>query len=104
MTRVMAWCLQIRIKRNDEFHGKKLERTLIDYLVRSGVSGATVWTGVDGFGKRGRSTLKIEGLTINLPMVIEIIDSKEKLEPMLPEIKRMVDENGLVTLHEVGVI
>jgi PII-like signaling protein len=98
------WCLQIRIKRNDELHGKRLEQSLLNFLINAGVSGATVWTGVDGFGKRGRSTTKIEGITINLPMVIEIIDTREKLEPILPSIKRMVDDNGLVTLHEVDVI
>ena len=54
------------------------------------VAGATVWTGVDGFGKRKRSTLKLEGVTINMPMVIEIIDEKSKLEPLLPQIKRLL--------------
>jgi PII-like signaling protein len=37
------------------------------------ILGATVWTGVDGFGKRRRSTVTIEGITINMPMVIEVI-------------------------------
>ena len=68
------------------------------------VTGATVWTGVDGLGKRKRSTLKLEGVTINMPMVIEIIDERSKLEPLLPQIKRMVDDNGIVTIHEVDSI
>jgi PII-like signaling protein len=68
------------------------------------VAGATVWTGVDGFGKRKRSTIKLEGVTINMPMVIEIIDEKSKLEPLLPQIKRMVDDNGIVTIHDVEAI
>jgi uncharacterized protein len=68
------------------------------------VAGATVWTGVDGFGKRKRSTIKLEGVTINMPMVMEIIDEKSKLEPLLPQIKRMVDDNGIVTIHDVEAI
>ena len=68
------------------------------------VAGATMWTGVDGFGKRKRSTLKLEGVTINMPMVIEIIDEKSKLEPLLPQIKMIVDDNGIVTLHEVQAV
>jgi PII-like signaling protein len=40
----------------------------------------------------------------NMPMVIEIIDDKSKLEPLLPQIKMMVDDNGIVTLHEVDSI
>ena len=39
-----------------------------------------------------------------MPMVIEIIDERSKLEPLLPQIKRMVDDNGIITLHEVESI
>ena len=95
----------IRIKRNDELSGKRVSKLLIDFLMQNHVAGATVWTGVDGFGKeRKRSTIKLEGVTINMPMVIEIIDEKSKLEPLLPQIKRMVDDNGIVTLHDVEAI
>jgi uncharacterized protein len=40
----------------------------------------------------------------NMPMVIEVVDEKSKLEPLLPQIRRMVGDNGLVTLQEVNVI
>lgn len=95
--------LTIRIKKNDNFEGKRLERALLDFLVQSGISGATVWAGVDGFGKRGRSKVQIEGITFNMPLMIEVIEEREKLEPLLIEIKNMVDDNGLVTVHEVDV-
>jgi PII-like signaling protein len=94
----------IRIKRNDEFDGKRLHKLLIDFLIHNKVAGSTVWTGVDGFGKRRRSTIQLEGITINMPLIIEIIDEKTKLEPLLPDLKMMVDDNGLVTVHEVDVI
>ena len=45
-------CLTIRIKRNDELRGKRVHKLLIDFLMQNNVAGATVWTGVDGFGKR----------------------------------------------------
>lgn len=95
--------LVIRIKKNDSFEGKRLERALVDFLVHSGISGATVWVGVDGFGKRGKSSVQIEGVTFNMPLVIEVIEEREKLEPLLVQIKSMVDDNGLVTVHEVDV-
>jgi PII-like signaling protein len=98
------WCLIIRIKKNDQFRGKRLDKVLIDFLMGAKISGATVWTGVDGFGKRKRSTVQLEGITINMPMMIEVIDEKSKLEPILPQIRRMVGDNGIVTLHEVNVI
>ena len=99
-----AWSLMIRIKKNDKLGGRMLEKALLDFLVEAGISGATVWTGVDGFGKRGRSTVHLEGLAVNMPMMIEVIDEKSKLEPLLPQIKRMIDDNGLVTLHEVDML
>jgi len=102
--RQIIWSITIRIKKNDQFRGKRLEKTLINFFIESKISGATVWTGVDGFGKRKRSTIHVEGITINMPMVIEVIDEKSKLEPLLPQIKGMVGNNGLVTLHEVEVI
>jgi PII-like signaling protein len=76
----------------------------MNFLMKNKISGATVWTGVDGFGKRRRSTITLEGITINMPMIIEIIDEKSKLEPLLPELKMIIDDNGLVTIHEVDVI
>ena len=102
--RMKMLCLTIRIKRNDEFNHKRLNKLIIDYLIKHKISGATVWTGVDGFGKRRRSTLTIEGITMNMPMIIEVIDEKSKLEPLLPDLKMMVDDNGIVTIHEVDVI
>ena len=98
------WCLTIRIKRNDEFRGRRLEKALIDFLMDAKISGATVWTGIDGFGKRGRSIVRIEGIIMNMPMIIEVIDERPKLEPLFPQIRRMTGDNGLVTLHEVNVI
>ncbi|MGB8164969.1 MAG: DUF190 domain-containing protein [Nitrososphaeraceae archaeon] len=97
-------CLTIRIKRNDELQGKRLHNVLLDFLMQNKIAGATVWTGVDGFGKRKRATIKLEGITINMPLIIEVIDEPTKLEPLLPQIKRMVDDNGIVTLHEVDTI
>ncbi len=98
------WSVIVRFKRNDELGGKRLEPLVIDLLTKAGVSGATVWTGVDGFGKRGKSTLKREGVTVNMPIIIEVIDEQSKLEPLLPELKRIVGDNGLVTIQDVYVL
>ena len=80
-------CLTIRIKRNDELKGKRVHKLLIDFLMQNNVAGATVWTGVDGFGKRKRATLKLEGVTMNMPMVIEIIDEQSRLNHSYLRIK-----------------
>ncbi|MBA3284257.1 MAG: DUF190 domain-containing protein [Nitrosopumilus sp.] len=104
MVRQSMLCLTIRIKKNDEINGKRLEKVLLEFLKKAKVSGATVWLGVDGFGKSGKSTLHLEGLTINQPMMIDIVEESSKIEPLLPELKRMVNDHGLITIHYVDVI
>lgn len=98
------WCLTIRIKKNDELKGKRLYNAILDYMMRAGISGATVINAVDGFGRRGKSTLRIEGISINYPLVIEVVEEPEKLSPLLPEIKHMVDDNGVMTYQEVYML
>jgi PII-like signaling protein len=104
MVRQSMLCLTIRIKKNDEIGGKRLEKVLLEFLRKSKVSGATVWLGVDGFGKSGKSTVHLEGLTFNQPMMIDIVEESSKIEPLLPELKRMVNDHGFITIHHVDVI
>lgn len=98
------WNVTIRIKKNDELEGKRLKSLLMKLLVEAGIEGATIWTGVNGFGKRGKSTLHLEGVFVNMPLIIEVVDEQQKLEPLLPELKRIVGDNGLVSISEVYVI
>lgn len=97
-------CLTIRLKKNDTVGGKKMEKRILDLLHDSDILGAIVWLGVDGFGRRGRSTVHLEGLMINQPMMIETIDEREKIEPLLIPLKRIIGDNGFMTIHEVDVI
>jgi len=102
--RIKMWSVTIRFKKNDELGGKRLQTLLMDFLKKADVSGATVWTGVNGFGKRGKSTMHLEGVTVNMPLIIEVIDEQSKLEPLLPELKRIVGDNGLVSIQDVYVL
>lgn len=104
MTLKKMMCLTIRIKKNDNVNGKRLEKAIIDFLMKSNVLGAIVWLGVDGFGRRGKSTVHLEGLMINQPMMIESIDEKEKIEPLLLPLKNMIGDNGFITIHKVQVV
>ncbi|MCW4023555.1 MAG: DUF190 domain-containing protein [Candidatus Bathyarchaeota archaeon] len=102
--RQKMWDLTIRIKKNDELGGKRLQTLIMELLVKNKIEGATVWTGVNGFGKRGKSTMHLEGVQINMPLIIEVIDLQEKLEPILPELKQVIGDDGLVTIQETYVI
>lgn len=97
-------CLNIRIKKNDEVDGKRLEKIIIEYLIKSNVLGSIVWLGVDGFGRRGRSTVHLEGLMINQPLMIETIDESEKIEHLLLPLKKIIGDNGFITIHKVLVV
>jgi PII-like signaling protein len=98
------WDLIIRIKKNDTIGSKRIEALIMDMFMKANIAGATVWTGVDGFGKRGKSTLHLEGVTVNMPLLIEVIDEQIKLEPLLPDLKRIVGDDGLVSISEVYVL
>jgi hypothetical protein len=68
------------------------------------LAGATVLRGPMGFGAHSRlHTAKVLRLSEDLPMVIEIVDSHEKIDELMPHIEEMVQE-GLVTLETVRVI
>lgn len=98
------WCLIIRIRKNDNYRGKRIHNVILDILKKGKITGATMWTGFGGYGKRGTSNFKIEGISVNMPLLIEVVDDLKKLENVLPEIKEIVGDNGLVTIHQVGVI
>lgn len=98
------YCLTIRIRKNDTTDGKRTHLVILDQLKKSKISGATVWTGIGGYGKHGKSDLHIEGIAVNMPLIIDIIDDVSKIEAILPEIKKIVDGNGLVTIHKVDCI
>ena len=72
--------------------------------MKAEIEGVLVWTGVNGFGKRGKSTLHLEGVSVNMPLIIEVVDKKEKLELLLPDLKLIVGDNGLLTIQETYVI
>ena len=104
MRTMKMWCMVIRIKRNDNYEGKRSHTAILETLKKFHISGATAWTGVEGYGKRGKSNFQIEGISVNMPLMIEVVEELPKIEAVLPEIKKIVGDNGLITLHEVGAV
>ena len=96
--------LRIFIGESDRWHGKPLYEAIILRAREMGVAGATMLRGMMGYGAASRiHTAKILRLSEDLPIIVEIVDSKEKIESLLPLIDEMVQE-GLVTLENVRVI
>jgi len=96
--------MRIHIGESDKRHGKPLHEAIVEMLRKEGFSGATVLRGVAGYG--GSSiyhTDKILRLSQDLPIVLEVIESTERIEQVLPRLDEMVD-GGLITLEKVRVI
>ena len=99
-----GWQLRIFIGESDRWEGKPLYEAIVLKAREIQMTGATVLRGPMGFGGHSRlHTAKILRLSEDLPIVIEIIDAKEKIDDLMPHIDQMVEE-GLVTLERVRVI
>jgi PII-like signaling protein len=96
--------LRIFIGESDRWKGKPLYEAIILKAREMGIAGATMLRGMMGYGGASRiHTAKILRLSEDLPIVVEIVDSKEKITALLPTIEEMVQE-GLVTLENVRVL
>lgn len=96
--------LRIFIGEGDRWHGAPLYESIVLKARELHLAGATVLRGPMGFGATSRlHTAKVLRLSEDLPIIIEIVDSRPKIEELLPHIDEMVQE-GLVTLERVEVI
>jgi CBS domain-containing protein/PII-like signaling protein len=96
--------LWIFIGEKDRWAGKPLYLAILEVLQRQGCSGATVFRGLAGFGANSLiHTVLLLELSTDLPIVITLVDRKDRLQRILPEICEMVQE-GLVTLAPVEVV
>lgn len=96
--------LRIFIGETDKFDGRPLYKAIVEKARKRGMAGATVIRGILGFGANSRiHTSQILRLSEDLPLVIEIVDSEERINVFLPELDKMIGE-GLVTLEKVRII
>src|SRR5512137_198944 len=99
-----AVLLRIFLGESDRWEHKPLYEAVVLKARELHLAGATVLRGPMGFGKSSRlHTAKILRLSMDLPLVIEIVDSEEKIQSFLPVLNQMVG-GGLVTLEKVRVI
>lgn len=99
-----AVLLRIYIGESDRWEHRPLYEAIVLKARELHLAGATVLRGPMGYGKSSRlHTAKILRLSHDLPLVIEIVDSEEKIRSFLPVLDRMVT-GGLVTLENVKVI
>lgn len=96
--------MRIFIGESDRHEGRPLYERLVELFRERGFAGATVVRGIMGFGANAMvHTAKILRLSMDLPIVVEVVDSEERIQAILPELDGML-EGGLVTMERVRVV
>ena len=99
-----ALLLRIFVGENDRADGRPLYEAIVLKARELKLAGATVLRGPMGFGRSSHlHTTKILRLSEDLPFIVEIVDSEDKIDAFLPELERIMG-SGLVTLEKVRVI
>jgi hypothetical protein len=96
--------VRIFIGESDKWHHRPLSMALLERLRKEGFAGATVFHGVAGFGARSvLHTSHLLRLSEDLPVVIEVVDTPDHIDRLVPILDEMVSE-GLVTLEKARVL
>lgn len=90
--------------RSGRHRGKPLYEAILLMLRENGIAGATVVRGIAGFGASARiHTEKILRLSLDLPIIVEVVETEENIQAMLPELDVLID-GGLITLERARVV
>ena len=96
--------MRIHIGERDKYRGKPLYQEIVELLRSRHYAGATVLRGIMGFGASSKlHTDRFLELSMDLPLVIECIETEEKIEAILPELDEIIG-GGLITLERAKVI
>lgn len=96
--------MRIHVEEQDKYHGQPLYQCIVELLRKKHFAGATAYRAVEGFG--ASSHLHVErtvALTLDVPVVIECVDTDQKIQAVLPELDEMIG-GGVITLERVRVI
>jgi uncharacterized protein len=101
--------LRIFIGEADKVHHKSLYEEIVHAAREQGLAGSTILRGIEGFGARSRTihSAKILRLSEDLPIVVEIVDTEEKIKAFLSNVNELLESSGggaMVTLEKVNVI
>jgi uncharacterized protein len=96
--------LTVIVSEGDHVHHRSLATELVHRAHAAGLAGATVLRGVEGFGASSRiHTSRLLSLSEDLPIVVIVVDTRERIEAFLPQIEELVT-GGLVMVEEVHVV
>jgi PII-like signaling protein len=96
--------MRIHIGERDKYHGRPLYQAIVELLRGKHYAGATTSRGIMGFGASSKLHAdRVEVLSIDLPIVIECVDTEERIQAILPQLDEMLG-GGLITLERAKVI
>jgi PII-like signaling protein len=96
--------MRVFIGESDKYQGRPLYEALLERFRLKGLAGATVLRGVAGFGASSKlHTDKVLRLSVDLPLIIEVVETHETIQAVLPDLSEMIG-GGLITLEKANVI
>ncbi|HEV8125600.1 MAG TPA: DUF190 domain-containing protein [Gemmatimonadales bacterium] len=96
--------MRIHLGERDRHQGKPLYEAIVMLLRERHYAGATVYRAIMGFGASAHvRTDRIEVLSLDLPVIVEVVETEERIQAILPELDQMIG-GGLITLEKVRVI
>jgi hypothetical protein len=98
-----ARMIRVHFGEDDRWRGKPLHEAIIEEARRQDLAGATAYRGIEGYGASSRIHRKHLFTSADLPIMVAIVDTVDKIERFLPTLKEMVTE-GLIAMSEVDVI
>lgn len=100
--------LRIFVGEANRLDGRPLFEAIVRKARELGLAGATVWRGIESFGARSRiHTASILRLSEDLPIIIEIVDTEERIRTALPDLDALIEaagSGGLMTIENVEII
>jgi PII-like signaling protein len=105
METIEATKLSVYVGDATRYGRKPLHKAIVKLLHQEGIAGVTILRGIEGYGSTGEiHTARIEFLSLDLPVVIVAVDQKEKIEAVLPMVKELSGNEGLMTVEKVEVV
>jgi PII-like signaling protein len=97
-------CMRIYVGEADKYKGKPLYKAIIDLLRQEGIAGVTVYRAIAGYGPSSIfRTTSLLRLSVDLPIIIEVVEDPLKIDAILPKLDEMVTA-GMITLQKVHVL
>ena len=96
--------LRVYVRETDRYQGELVQKKILDLFENSEIAGATVFHATAGFGGGGEKGIRLYKLSTEHPIVVECIDDIKRFEPLLPDIKELLGEHGIITLTETEIV